>query len=199
MNINSKPIIFDIYSSHVPNLSLVDLPGLTMVACIDKGQPADIKERIENLVISYIKQPKTIILAIIQSKSDLETDLGLALIKKYDVEGQRIIGVLTKPDLMNNETHIGEYLSNNISKNLMLTYGYYVVKNRNGQEMKDSHIIKGFELEKGYFDNHTEYKKLIYKDRVGTANLTNSLSKILISSITEMLPFVMTEIISLEH
>jgi len=198
MNISAKPIVINIYSPNVPNLSLVDLPGLTLVACQDKGQPADIKDRIENLVVSYIKQKKTIILAVMQAKSDLETDIGLALIKKYDIDGQRIVGVLTKPDLMNNETHIGEYLTNNISKNLMLTYGYYVVKNRNGQEMKDLNIIKGFELEKDYFTNHYEYKKPIYKDRIGNHNLTNSLSKILIASITEMLPSVMTEIISLE-
>ena len=199
MNINAKPIILNIYSPNVPNLSLIDLPGLTMVACTDKGQPIDIKEKIENLVTTYIKQKKTIILAIMQSKNDLETDIGLALIKKYDIDGQRIVGVLTKPDLMNNETNIGEYLTNNISKNLMLTYGYYVVKNRNGQEMKDMNILKGYELEKEYFANHYEYKKPLYKDRIGNNNLTNSLSKILIASISEMLPSVMIEIISLEN
>lgn len=199
MNISPKPIIINIYSPNVPNLSLVDLMGLTMVACTDKGQPIDIKERIENIIVSYIKQPKTIILAVMQARSDLETDIGLALIKKYDINGQRIIGVLTKPDLMNHETNIGEYLTNNISKNLMLTYGYYVVKNRNGQEMKDVNIMKGFELEKEYFSNHYEYKKPLYKDKIGTQNLTASLSKILIASITEVLPSVMTEIVSLEN
>lgn len=199
MNISSTPIIINIYSPLVPNLSLVDLPGLTMVACVDKGQPVDIKERIENLVINYIKQPKTIILAIMQARSDLETDIGLALIKKFDTGGKRIVGVMTKPDLMNHETHIGEYLTNNISKNLMLTYGYFVVKNRNGQEVKDCNIIKGFELEKEYFNSHQEYKKPIYKDQIGTLNLSNSLSKILITSINELLPSVMNEIIQLEN
>ncbi|QKF94243.1 dynamin GTPase [Fadolivirus algeromassiliense] len=199
MNISPKPIIINIYSPNVPNLSLVDLPGLTMVACTDKGQPEDIRERIENLVVSYIKEKKTIVIAVMQARSDLETDIGLALIKKYDISGQRIVGVLTKPDLMNHETNIGEYLTNNISKNLMLTYGYYVVKNRNGQEMKDVNILKGFELEKEYFNNHYEYKKPLYKDRIGSHNLTASLSKILIASITEVLPSVMTEIVSLEN
>jgi dynamin 1-like protein len=198
MNISDTPIIMNIYSPNVPNLSLVDLPGLTMVACTDKGQPEDIKDRIEKLVVSFIKDKKTIVIAVMQARSDLETDIGLGLIKKYDISGQRIIGVLTKPDLMNHETHIGEYLTNSISKDLMLTYGYYVVKNRNGQEMKDVNIVKGFELEKEYFMGHPEYKKSIYKDRIGSQILTNNLSKILISSITEILPSVMTEIISLE-
>lgn len=198
MNISATPIIIKIYSPQVPNLSLIDLPGLTMVACEDKGQPKDIKDRIENLVTSYIKQKRTIIIAVMQSRSDLETDIGLALIKKYDTEGQRTVGVLTKPDLMNYETHIGEYLANNISKNLMLTYGYFVVRNRSDKETKEMDIIKGFELEKNYFNSHNEYKKSIYNGRIGINNLTTNLNKILVSSIQEILPSVMNEMIILE-
>lgn len=198
MNICATPIIIKIYSPYVPNLSLTDLPGLTMVACVDKGQPSDIKERIEQLVISYVKQPRTIIMAVMQARTDLETDLGLALIKKHDFDGKRTIGILTKPDLMNYDTHVGEYLTNSISKNLMLTHGYYVIRNRSSKEVKDMDIFKGYELEKTYFNAHQEYKKPIYKDNIGTPNLVNNLSKILISSITEMIPSVMSEIIALE-
>jgi hypothetical protein len=190
MNISYTPIIIKIHSPYVPNLSLIDLPGLTMVACVDKGQPTDIKEQIENLVISYIKQPRTIVIAVMQAKTDLETDLGLALIKKHDMDGKRTIGVLTKPDLMNYDTHVGEYLTNSISKNLMLTYGYYVVRNNTNNTNNTNNA--------NYFATHPEYKKNIYKNNVGIDNLVSNLSKILICSINEMLPSVMTEIINLE-
>src|ERR1700744_4193076 len=63
MNISSTPIIINIYSPNVPDMSLVDLPGLIMIAQTDNGQPEDIKEQIENLVTSYIQKPKTIVLA----------------------------------------------------------------------------------------------------------------------------------------
>jgi dynamin 1-like protein len=198
MDISTTPIILNIYSPYVPNLSLTDLPGLTMVACTDKGQPADIKDKIEHLVSTYIKQPRTIIIAVMQSRSDLETDIGLALIKKHDLSGKRTIGVLTKPDLMNYETHVGEYLTNNISKNLMLSYGYYVVKNRSGKDMNNMNIMDGLQAEDTYFKNHKEYNKIIYKDRIGTPNLSNNLSKVLIESITEMIPSVITEISALD-
>ena len=52
MNISSQPIILKIYSPYVPNLSLIDLPGLTMVAQTDKGQPLDIKDKIEKILNS---------------------------------------------------------------------------------------------------------------------------------------------------
>jgi GTP-binding protein EngB required for normal cell division len=198
MNISTRPIILDIYSPYVPNLSLTDLPGLTMVACTDKGQPHDIKDRIEDMVSEYIKQKRTIILAVMQSRPDLETDLGLALIKRHDATGQRTIGVLTKPDLMNPESHVGDYLSNTISKNLMLTYGYYVVRNRSDNQMKDMDAFRGFDMEAEYFKNHPEYRRSIYQSRTGMKNLTVDLNKVLVTSISEMLPSVMTEIVALE-
>lgn len=198
MAISKTPIIIQIHSPNVPDLSLIDLPGLTMVACTDRGQPANIKEQIEELVTDYVKRPKTVIIAVMQARSDLETDLGLALIKRSDVDGSRTIGVLTKPDLMNYDTNIGEYLTNNISKNLMLSHGYYVVRNRSNQEATTLDIFGGLELEKTYFTKHTEYSKQIYRSRVGTANLTENLNKILVSSIVDALPSVMTEIFALD-
>ena len=58
MNISFTPIYLRIYSPNVPNLSLVDLPGLTMVACTDKGQPKDIKDQIKKMIGEYIKPSK---------------------------------------------------------------------------------------------------------------------------------------------
>lgn len=199
MNISSMPIILNVFSPYVPDLSLVDLPGLTMVACEDKGQPFDIKERIEELVKNYITNKQTIIMAVMQARADLETDLGLALIKKYDKDGSRTIGVLTKPDLMNYDSHVGDYLlTGKISKNLTLAYGYYLLKNRNDQQSKDYDILSGFKLETEYFNGHNEYKKIQYKNKLGITNLTDNLTKILVQTITEVLPVVMTELLSLE-
>lgn len=198
MNISSRPIIFKLYSPFVPNLSLVDLPGLTMVACEDKGQPANIKELIENLIGSYIENKKSIIIAVMQARPDIEADIGLAFVKKYDNNGERTIGVLTKPDLMNADNHVGDYLinSNKISKNLMLNHGYYLLKNCNDRNAMD--IVQGFKAEAEYFASHPEYKKAIYKNKVGITNLSNNLTKILVASIKETIPTVMTGIIALE-
>lgn len=199
MDISFKPIVINICSPYVPNLSLVDLPGLTLVACRDKGQPHDIKDRIEKLVVSYISKKNSIIVAVMAARRDLETDLGLALIKKYDEFGERTIGVLTKPDLMNRDQHIGDYLlNNNISTDLMLTYGYYVIKNRNDKEILEYDVLKGVKLEEEYFASHYEYSKSIYQDKLGIKNLVSMLTKILVSSISEAIPNVMADILALD-
>ena len=112
-NICKEAIILKIYSPNVPNLGLIDLPGIVMVACTDKGQPKDIKDQIRNMIGNYIKSDRSIILAVIPARPDIEADPALELIKEYDPNGKRTVGVLTKIDLMNNDSDIVDYLNNN--------------------------------------------------------------------------------------
>lgn len=198
-NIGTEPIIVDVYSPYVPNLSLIDLPGITMVACLDKGQPENIREQIESLIVKYINMDNSIVLAVMQSRTDLETDLGLALIKKIGngIES-RTIGILTKPDLMNGDNNVGDYLLGNISSSLKLGLGYYVVKNRSSIEM-NTDIIKYMEIEKEYFKGHPEYSKGIYKNNIGTKILTESLNKTLIEGIRRKLPKALEELNRIEN
>ena len=136
MNITDSPIYLRIYSPNIPNLSLVDLPGLTMVACTDKGQPKDIKERIRNLIGTYIKNKSSLIMAVMPARTDIEADIALDLIKEYDPRCERTVGILTKIDLMNEGTDITHLLENKVSKDLQLGHGYYAIKNRNKLEME---------------------------------------------------------------
>ena len=60
--ISRKPINLRIYSPHVLNLTLVDLPGLTKVAVGD--QPEDIEYQIREMLLDFISSENTIILAV---------------------------------------------------------------------------------------------------------------------------------------
>lgn len=64
----------------VLNLTLVDLPGMTRVAVGD--QPADIGKQIETMVMQYISQPKSIILAVTPANSDLANSDALRLARE---------------------------------------------------------------------------------------------------------------------
>ncbi|KAL2328164.1 hypothetical protein Fmac_021591 [Flemingia macrophylla] len=52
--ISNVPIQLSIYSPHVVNLTLIDLPGLTKV--VVEGQSETIVQDIENMVCSYIEK-----------------------------------------------------------------------------------------------------------------------------------------------
>ena len=195
-NISSSPIFLKIYAPNIPNLTLVDLPGMTMVACTDRGQPADIKEKINDLLSSYIKEPKTIILAVMPARTDIEADMALELIKRHDPEGDRTIGILTKVDLMNINTDICDYLENNVSRDLQLKYGYYAIRNRTTEETQSLSVIDGFQKEKSFFKEHPKYSILegLSKLRLGIPNMTNQISEILIKNIKDSLPHILTKV-----
>ena len=61
----SKPIILTIVSKNVPDLSLVDLPGITKIPVKGSDHPDNIEEITTNLVRKYIEDPRTIILCVV--------------------------------------------------------------------------------------------------------------------------------------
>ena len=92
----TQAIYLRLYSPHVPNLSLVDLPGLTMTALTAQGQPKDIKQQIRTMVSDYISQARTIILMVCPARADLEADPAVELAREFDPSGSRTVGILTK-------------------------------------------------------------------------------------------------------
>lgn len=194
MNITDTPIYLRIYSPNIPNLSLVDLPGLTMVACTDKGQPKDIKERIRNLIGSYIQGKETIIMAVMPARTDIEADIALDLIKEYDPKCDRTIGILTKLDLMNEGTDVTTLLDNNLSKDLQLGHGYYGIRNRNKLEMENKNVIEGLQAEQEFFSNHPIYSNNRFKDNLGIPALCKNLSTILVRALKKSFPGILEKI-----
>lgn len=188
--ISYKEIVIKITSSDVPNLTLIDLPGLVMVACTDQGQPEDIKDQIKDLIKHYITQDNTIIMGILPARCDIEVDSALELIKQYDSKGDRTIGIMTKIDLMNENTDISNYLTNEISNDLKLNYGYFAIKNKNKTEITYKEHNK---LENEFFNNHVIYSKM-EQNRMGIINLSIYLSNILINQIKTMIPTIQSEL-----
>ena len=191
-NISYKEIVIRINSNSVPNLTLIDLPGLVMVACTDQGQPENIKDQIKDLIKYYIIQPNTIIMGVLPARCDIEVDSALELIKEYDKTGSRTLGILTKIDLMNVNTDISNYLTNNISNDLKLNYGYFAIKNKNNTNItyKEHNLI-----ETEFFNNHEIYNTMD-KCNMGIINLSIYLSNILLEEIKKIMPSIKSQ---LEH
>jgi len=53
------PIVMSIYSPSCPDLTIVDLPGITRIAVGD--QPQNIGELTTNMVVKYCSDPRTVI------------------------------------------------------------------------------------------------------------------------------------------
>jgi dynamin 1-like protein len=175
------PIYLTIYSPVVPNLTLVDMPGLTKVAI--EGQPASIVQDLEDMCKQYIKGDNAIILAVSPANADLATSDALRLAKDVDPLGERTIGVLTKIDIMDKGTDCRDVLC---GRSLRLRHGWVGVVNRGQADInKKMNMAEARSREAEFFRAADAYRDL---DNTGTTYLANKLSNHLISEITRKLP-----------
>ena len=136
-NIKDDPLIINIFSQTCPNLTIIDLPGITRVPVGD--QPKNIEEITKEMTLRYINDPYTIILCAIDVNQDISTSDGLYLAKEIDYYGERTLGVLTKIDLMDKGTDCKEILLNKL---IPLKLGYIAVKNRSKLDLINNVSIK---------------------------------------------------------
>lgn len=93
--VSPDPIYLSIVSPTVPNLTLIDMPGLTKVP-ID-GQPASIVQDLDDMARKYIRGPNAIVLAVSPANADLATSDALRLAREVDPAGERTIGEQATP------------------------------------------------------------------------------------------------------
>ncbi|XP_046565196.1 interferon-induced GTP-binding protein Mx-like [Haliotis rubra] len=156
--ISDDLITLEVTSSDVPDLTLIDLPGIARNAV--KGQPVDIEKRIKDMIRKYIRRQETIILAVLQCNVDIATCEALKMAKEFDEEGRRTLGVLTKPDLLDKGAENGVMrILNNME--FSLSKGYIIVKCR-GQEAisKGQSLTEALGDEDNFFKDHSHFRSL---------------------------------------
>lgn len=180
--INRSPIHLKIFSPHVLNLTLVDLPGLTKIPIGD--QPGDIEKQVLALIREYIAKPNSIILAVSPANVDLVNSEGLKLARQVDPQGKRTIGVLTKLDLMDHGTNALDILSGRVYP---LKLGFIGCVNRSQQDIQGGKALAdALQSEAEFFQSHPAYRNITNK--CGTAVLAKTLNIILMQHIREKLP-----------
>lgn len=180
--INRQPINLKIYSPHVLNLTLVDLPGLTKVPIGD--QPADIEKQTRALISEYIAKPNSIVLAVSPANVDIVNSEALKLARHVDPLGRRTIGVLTKVDLMDHGTNALDILSGRVYP---LKLGFVGVVNRSQQDIQGNRPMEeALKAEAEFFRHHPAYRNIAA--RCGTHFLAKTLNQTLMAHIRERLP-----------
>ncbi|OKL58507.1 Dynamin-related protein DNM1 [Talaromyces atroroseus] len=180
--INRQPINLKIFSPHVLNLTLVDLPGLTKVPIGD--QPSDIEKQTRTLISEYIAKPNSIILAVSPANVDLVNSEALKLARHVDPMGRRTIGVLTKLDLMDHGTNALDILSGRVYP---LKLGFIGVVNRSQQDIQSGKsLAEALKAEADFFRHHPAYRNMAI--RCGTQFLAKTLNSTLMAHIRDRLP-----------
>ncbi|XP_031846875.1 dynamin related protein 1 isoform X1 [Nomia melanderi] len=181
-----EPINLKIYSKSVVNLTLIDLPGITKVPVGD--QPEDIETQISQLVLKYICNPNSIILAVVTANTDMATSESLKLSKDVDPDGRRTLAVVTKLDLMDAGTDAIDILCGRV---IPVKLGIIGVVNRSQQDIMNNKSIQDALKDEAAF---LQRKYPTLANRNGTPYLAKTLNRLLMHHIRDCLPELKTRV-----
>ncbi|KAH6662694.1 dynamin family protein [Halenospora varia] len=172
--LQSKPFSNDILCLEVcrpeqEHLSVID--GVTSKADM---------QMVKSMVQGYMDNPRSVILAVIPANVDIAMQEILEMAEEVDLEGQRTLGVLTKPDLVDKG-----------AKKAVLALGWHLVRNPGQQESSDP-TTDQHALERTFFAL-PPYNNLD-KDKVGIPALKIRLQEVLATYTCHEFPKVKSEL-----
>lgn len=167
-----------------PHLTLVDVPGLIQTET--KGSTKEDREMVARITEDYIKQPRTICLAVISATNDYANQPILTRVREVDPEGQRTLGIITKPDRLEPDSGLEkDFLDLARNQDIIFALGWHVVKNRGFQETASS--LSERDMSERLFFETSKFKSLPAEHR-GIAALRTRLSALLFEHVKRELP-----------
>ncbi|KAG9242207.1 P-loop containing nucleoside triphosphate hydrolase protein [Calycina marina] len=164
-----------------PHLTVVDLPGL-IHAKNDDEDDETVEEVVSELVYSYMRRPRTIILAVVSALNDRALQTVL----------KRTMGLITKPDtLFQDSESEREFVKLALNDVTHLRLGWHVLRNCDFH-MKDVSSMEKDRIEEEFFSQGVW--KTLPRGILGVAQLRERLSKVLLDHIKSELPALIREI-----
>ncbi|KAI8305059.1 dynamin family protein [Colletotrichum sp. SAR11_59] len=172
------------------HLTVIDVPGIFENPQDGFSTARDVA-LVKSMVKGYIKDSRTVILAVIPCNVDVATQTILTYAAEADPEGKRTLGVLTKPDLVSESATREAVLDLVKGKRRDIQLGYYVVKNR-GADDKDSSREDRDRQEKLFFGEDPWVS--LDKMRLGIPALRSRLRELLMERTRAEFPKVRDEL-----
>ncbi|XP_011010061.1 PREDICTED: dynamin-related protein 4C-like [Populus euphratica] len=180
--ISNTELTLVVKKNGVPDLTLVDLPGITRVPV--HGHPENIYEQIANIIMKYISPDESVILNVLSASVDFSTCESIVMSQKVDKKGERTLAVVTKVDKS------PEGLLEKVTRNdVNIGLGYVCVRNRIGNESYED----ARKEEAALFATHQLLSK-IDKSTVGIQVLAQKLVRIQAYIIAKCLPGIIRKI-----
>ncbi|KAK3294434.1 P-loop containing nucleoside triphosphate hydrolase protein [Chaetomium fimeti] len=173
-----------------PHLTMVDLPGLFLAG--NKDQSEQDAALVKALVLSYMKNPRTIILAVVSAKNDFALQQVTRHARAQDPEGLRTLGLITKPDTLDQGSDSERfYVELAQNKDVQFRLGWHALRNRNFAERDESTIARDA-AEAEFFAKGVW--RCLKPSQLGVAALRVRLSHVLRDQILWQLPSVLEDV-----
>ena len=172
------------------HLSVVDVPRLFHNPT--PFQTEDDKVIIRSLIKAYIEDTRTVIMAVMDAKSNLANQEVFKLARDADPEGQRTVGIITKCDAVQegDEPNVMKIAENNVEH---LRHGWFAVRNRSTKEIHDGFTIAQRHEKERIFFSGTPCNQ-IKSERRGVGPLQKFLGQLLHEHICTEFPSVISDI-----
>ncbi|XP_046762484.1 interferon-induced GTP-binding protein Mx isoform X2 [Gallus gallus] len=187
-SISGELISLEIWSPDVPDLTLIDLPGIAREAV--GNQPQDNGQQIKTLLKKYIGCKETIIVVVVPCNVDIATTEALKMAQEVDPTGERTLGVLTKPDLVNEGTEetVLKIVQNEV---IPLRKGYMIVKCYGQMDFcNELSFTSTIQQEREFFETHKHFSTLLDENKATIPHLANKLTDELVGRIIKTLPAI---------
>lgn len=175
------------------HLSIVDLPGL--ISTPSEEFTEEDMNIVHRMVDSYLENPRTIILAVVQASNAIANQGIIRKSRKLDRAGQRTVGIITKPDLINvgAEGRIAALAKNRHFPGLEL--GFFLLKTPTPREREGKVTQKQRSWnELFYFHCSSWMQQSLDPLRVGIDNLKTFIHDLLNQHVDRELPKIRNDI-----
>ncbi|PLB39905.1 dynamin family protein [Aspergillus candidus] len=171
------------------HLSVIDVPGIFKNTVPGVTSKADI-QLVHNMVVGYMKNPRSIMLMVVPANVDIATQEIVELAREYDPDGQRTLGVLTKPDLV--DTGAEQRVLGLIhGEDLTFKQGWFLVRNLGQRELQEGGVDRNAAEDEF---RQTEPWNLVPQDRFGIQSLRLRLQEVVIHNARQAFSQVRSEI-----
>ncbi|KAI0880006.1 P-loop containing nucleoside triphosphate hydrolase protein [Annulohypoxylon maeteangense] len=175
-----------------PHLTIIDMPGL--IHSETKLQSAADVKLVRKVVKGYMKQARSVILAVVSAKNDFANQVVLNFAREVDKRGSRTMGVITKPDtLVQGSGSEALYVSLARNNQVNFDLGWHVLKNLDSETQKGSSLLGHRNAEEALFFSRGVWNELP-SSMLGINELRKKLSNVLLRQIAFELPSLIREI-----
>ncbi|KAG5933887.1 hypothetical protein E4U53_000830 [Claviceps sorghi] len=173
-----------------PHLTMVDLPGLFRAG--NRDQSVQDARTVRNLVLEYVKRPRSIILAVVSAKSDFALQEITQMARELDPEGIRTLGLITKPDALDvGSDSEAAYVKLAQNRDVVFRLGWHVLKNRD-YKMRNASSAQRDKSEARFFASGVW--TTLNPSHLGVNSLKPRLSNVLKDQILQQLPDLLNDV-----
>jgi hypothetical protein len=175
--ISLQPINLTVYGSNLPDLTVIDLPGIIYET---EDGDASIKDEIKKLYRQHIEEESCTILVAAPANLDPGTQEAIVWAREVDPDGIRTAGVITKIDKIENG-RVADRLRGEGINSWKFGLGTVAMRNRSQDDLeKQTDAVAVTNAEHDFFAHHRELSALSKQDQAAHLGV-NALVQLLLS------------------